>query len=409
MDLVVVGGGAGGLACAVAAAKLGIRVEVLEKNDRCGRKLALTGGRKGNFTHEESPREMAARFDGPARLLMPLLRRFPYQRVVEFFRDIGIDARTDADGCVWPRRADAAGLRDALVNALVRSGGRVRTGAAVRALRPGWQATLADGSAVRADRVVLATGGASHPQTGSTGDGLALARELGLATTPWFAALASLRTEPDLRELAGITQPRVAMELTVDGVVARRAEGHFIFAHGFVSGSSVLNLCGFAARALREGRRAALRVDWVPDRRADELEQELDMARSGRARAQLASVAARYVSRRLAARLARDAGLDPATVMAQLRREQASRLVAALKATEWPIIGTEPMERATVTGGGISLDEVDLTTMAARRLTGLYCVGEVLDVWAETGGYNLHFAWATGIAAAEAIAGRELR
>ncbi|MBM3314552.1 aminoacetone oxidase family FAD-binding enzyme [candidate division WOR-3 bacterium] len=403
VDLVVVGGGAGGLACGLAAARLGLRALVLEKTDRCGHKLALTGGRKGNFTHEEPPRAMASRFDCDPGWLLPLLRRFPHQRVVQFFGTLGVEPRTDADGCVWPKRTDAAGLRDALVLDLERAGGTVRTHCRVTALEPGWTVALAGGERIRAASVVLATGGASYPQTGSTGDGLGLAQGLGLATTPWFAALASLRTRPDPSELAGITQPRVRMELLVDGAVVRETEGHFIFAHGYVSGSSVLNLCGHAARALPGGRAVVLRVDWTPGRRHDELMQELDMARKHRPRARLATVAAGYVSRRLAARLAQSAELPPDRTMANLGRGEVERIARQLKATEWEVTGAEPLERATVTGGGVRLDEVDPGTMQAKRFPGLYCVGEVLDTWAESGGYNLHFAWATGIAAAEAV------
>lgn len=408
MKIIIVGGGAAGLACAVAAGRLGLQVMVLEKTDRCGHKLALAGGRKGNFTHAESPRAMAERFGCAAGTILPLLRRFPYQRIVEFFKSIGIRPRVDAEGCVWPERSDAAGLRDALLAAIRRSRGEVRTGCRVAGLEPGWRVRLAGGEEFEAEAVCLATGGASFPQTGSTGDGLKLAAGLGIRTVPWFAALASLQTRLDLSGLAGITQPRVRMTLLEEGREIRSAEGHFIFAHGYVSGSSVLNLSGRAAPGLVAGRRVALRIDWVPDLSPDELRQEFAGLRRRRPRAQLATVATAYVARKLAVKLAGIAGVRPETTLAFLSREDEQRFCSTLKGTELEIVGTEPLARATVTGGGVSLEEVDLATMAVRRFPGLFCCGEVLDVWAETGGYNLHFAWATGIAAAEAIAGREL-
>ena len=250
-ELVVIGGGAAGLVCALAAGRLGVRAQVLERTDQPGRKLAITGGRKGNFTHVASPREMAERFDCDRAWLVPLLRRFPYQRIVKLFKQLGVDHRVDEDGCVWPIRTDAGGLRDTLVGEVVRHGGVIRSGARVKHLVPGWTVLLEDGSEMRAGNVCVATGGASYPRTGSTGDGLSLASELGLATVPWFPALASLETKDDLSEMAGITQPRVRMALVAgEDSQARTAEGHFIFAHRFVSGSSVLNLSGYAARAL---------------------------------------------------------------------------------------------------------------------------------------------------------------
>ncbi|MEO0085052.1 MAG: aminoacetone oxidase family FAD-binding enzyme [candidate division WOR-3 bacterium] len=406
--VLVVGGGAAGLACAVAAARLGLRVVVLEKTDRCGHKLALTGGRKGNYTHAEAPRAMAGRFGCDVATILPLLRRFPYQRIVEFFSSVGIRPRVDPDGCVWPERSDAVGLRDALLAAVRRSRGEVMTRCRVIGLEPGWRVKLAGGEELPAAAVCLATGGASFPQTGSTGDGLRLAAELGIRTAPWHAALASLKTSLDLTGLSGITQPRVRMTLLEDGREVKTAEGHFIFAHGYVSGSSVLNLSGRAAPGLAGGRRVALRIDWMPDRSPDELRQEFAELRRTRPRAQLTTVATAFVARKLALKLAQLAGVRSDTTMAFLSREDEQRFRNTLKETELEIVGTEPLERATVTGGGISLDEVNLETMEARRFPGLYFAGEVLDVWAETGGYNLHFAWATGIAVAEAIAGREL-
>jgi len=410
-DLIIVGGGAAGLACAVAGARQGLKVTVLERTERCGHKLALTGGRKGNFTHVATPREMAGRFDCEPGLVMPLLRRFPFQRIVRFFDDMGIDSRVDAEGCVWPARTNAAGIRDALLEELGRSGGAVRTRVRIAEVRPGWTITTDRRDEVRARNVCIATGGASYPQTGSTGDGIRIAAGLGLATTPWFAALASLKTRDDLGELAGISLPLVHMGLLTgrdpgDMQLRREATGHFIFAHEYASGSSVLNLCGFAARALTLGEKAVLRVDWVPQSNAQQLAAAIGKAREKQNRAKVTTVMAAWVSCRLAARLCGFAGVPEDRLMAGLSRGEAEAIVRKLKATDLAIAGIEPIERATVTGGGVGLDEVDMTTMAAKRFPGLYFAGEVLDLWAETGGYNLHFAWASGMRAAESVAGR---
>jgi hypothetical protein len=387
----------------VAACRAGLDVVVLERTDRCGNKLAITGGGKGNFSHVESPRAMAGRFDCDTRLIMPLLRKFPYQSIMQFFSSIGIEARSDDEGCVWPKGENAAGLRDALLRAIAAAGGKVRTGCRVTGLKPGWRIQVADDVLV-ARNVCLATGGASYPRTGSTGDGLALCRSLGLKTVEWFPALASLKTRDDLSELAGVTQPRVEMTLLVEGTEPRTATGHFIFAHSHVSGSSVLNLCGYAARGLAERRQAVLRVNWVPDRSTSDLSAEFASGRTAHPKKQLGTFLGTFVARRLAVRLCAMAGVPSDRILTELSREEQKSIIRQLTATEFAIVGTEPMERATATGGGVSLDEVDMKTMQARRLPGLYFAGEVLNVWAETGGYNLHFAWATGIRAAESIA-----
>jgi predicted Rossmann fold flavoprotein len=402
-DLTVVGGGAAGLACAVAAGRAGLNVVIIERTDRCGRKLAVTGGGKGNFTHVESPRAMADRFDCDSRLIMPLLRKFPYQRIIQFFSSLGIEARIDDDGCVWPRSTDAAGIRDALLKELAVAGGKVDSSCRVTGLEPGWRIRT-DDRVVTARNICLATGGASYPRTGSTGDGLALCRGLGLKTVEWFPALASLRTRDDLSDLAGVTQPHVQMTLLVTGDKPRAATGHFIFAHSHVSGSSVLNLCGYAARGLAEHRQVVLRVNWVPDQSASDLSDAFAAGRAAHPKKQLGTFLGALVARRLAVRLCAWAGVPTDRILAELSRTEQESITRQLASTEFAIVGTEPMERATVTGGGVSLDEVDLKAMQARRFPGLHFAGEVLDIWGETGGYNLHFAWATGIRAAESVA-----
>jgi hypothetical protein len=198
------------------------------------------------------------------------------------------------------------------------------------------------------------------------------------------------------------------MELLVDGVVQRSTEGHFLFAHSHVSGSSVLNLCGYAARALAEGRQVVLRVDWIPGVTDSALAAALERGRREHPKRLAVTFINPWMPRRLAQVLVARAGVPVERVMAELTREEQARLAGALKATDLDIVGTEPIERATATGGGVALPEVDFSTMAARRVPGLYVIGEALDLWGETGGYNLHFAWASGICAAEAIAGRKL-
>ena len=412
MDLAVIGGGASGLAAAIAGARLGLRVLVLEKTDRCGHKLALTGGRKCNFTHREAPRDMARRFDCNPRLLVPLLRRFPWQRITGFFNtQLGVEARCDEVGCVWPERVDGSGVRDRFVSTAVRLGVECRTGAGVTGIEygpKGWT-VLFSGGRVRTHSLLIATGGASLPQTGSTGDGIGLCRGLGLATTDWFPALASLRPARSVAHLAGNTRQNVHMELYVANRPVRSATGHFLFAREYVSGSAILNLSGFAARGLAGGRSVQLVVDWVPERTEERLRGELEFGRSGSGRRRLANVLASYLSRRFALDLLARCDIPVERVVAETTRTERERVIRELKTTRFDIIGTEPIERATVTGGGLDLAEVELTTARVRRFPGLYASGELLDTWAETGGYNLHFAWATGIAAAEAIAEKELR
>lgn len=399
------GGGASGLACAITAARRGVGTTVLERMDRCGSKLAVTGGSKGNLTHADTPRSMAQKFDCDPKLLIPLFRNIPYQRIVGFLASAGVRSRTDDAGCIWPQGMGAPKVRDRLVQAALASGVDIRTGCRVQGIRRQagkWRVDLgARHVAVRA--VCISTGGASHPRTGSSGDGLAVCSALGLATAGWFPALCSLKPRQPVDELAGITQQSVAMTLSVAGDAVREATGHFIFAHRYISGSAVLNLSGHAARVLRQKQSVRLTVDWVPALSRAVLASDIRTGQEKNSLRLVGNWLTRFVAQRLADRLVRDAGLVDRR-MAQLTGTELEALVRALKEDVFEIAGTEPIERATVTGGGVALDEVELTTCEARRLPRLHITGELLDTWAETGGYNLHFAWATGIAAGEAVA-----
>ena len=404
--LVIVGGGASGLACALTATRLGVSTVLLERMDRCGSKLAITGGSRANLTHADTPRGMARKFSCEPGLLIPLLRMVPYQRVVEFFASVGVRCRTDDAGCIWPEGMGASRLRDQLVHAARAGGVDIRTGCRVRAVSrdTGMWHTDLGGRDMVAGAVCIATGGASRPGTGSSGDGLGLCSSLGLATTGWFPALCSLEPRQPVEELAGITQQPVSMVLSVAGDAVRKATGHFIFAHRYVSGSAILNLAGHAARALQQKQDVRLTVDWIPALGPAALDGEIRTGRARQGHRLVVNWLNRFVARRLADRLVRDAGVPPDRRMTELARTELQALVRVLKQTVFDIKGTEPIERATVTGGGVVLDEVELTTCEARRLPRLYITGELLGTWAETGGYNLHLAWATGIAAGEAAA-----
>ncbi len=411
MDLIVVGGGAAGLACAVEGGRLGLKVLLLEKTDRCGNKIALTGGRKCNFTHTDLPREMAKRFDCAPELILPILRRFSYQTIINFFSCLGINHRVDDDGCVWPvvpgreeRKAGPASMvRDRLVAAALAAGVEIRTRAKVKRIEPGWRVVLEKGEEFQADNLCLATGGASYPQTGSTGDGVLLVRTLGIKTTPFFPALAALRPEEDIRSLAGITQQLVEVRINVTGVRPQR--GNFIFAHEYISGSAVMNISGFAGRALQEGKGVVVTVDWVPEKDKENLRLEWLRLQQERPLLQVNTLLRRYVARRVAEFLCEQVGVPGVHRLTVLSKAEIERLIDGLRGTRFDIVGIEPLARATVSGGGVCLEEVDMTTMAARRFSGLFFAGEVLDIWAESGGYNLHFAWASGLTVARTVAG----
>jgi hypothetical protein len=406
-DLIVVGGGAAGLAAALTAARRGRQVLILERTNECGKKLAVTGGKKGNFTHADEPDVMARQYNTESAVLRRLMRRFPYTRIVGFFEDIGILHLVDEEGCVWPNPKSAPRLRDELVSAIGRSGGRIATHAHVTALRPEpgahWHVQVeAQGYAAKA--VLLATGGLSYPATGSSGDGFRLAQELGHSVEPPYSALASLVTRGEFRELAGITVGRTRVRLRIDGQDIGVSEtAPFLFAGSSITGRAIINISGFAARALQQGRKAGVIVDWLPETGPDDLAAEIADQRIRHGRMHVGNFIAAKSAKRLATRLCELADLPPDRKLAELTRDELRCLLNLLKGTEIAVTDAEPLARATVTGGGVALTEVSLETFESLRHPGLHCAGELLDVWGRSGGYNLHFAWASGIAVGEAV------
>jgi hypothetical protein len=460
-QLVVIGGGAAGLAAGLTAARRGAQVLILERTNECGKKLALTGGKKGNFTHADEPDKMAREFNVPPDVLLKLMRRFPYPRIIQFFAELGIHHLVDEEGCVWPNPKSAPRLRDALVSGFTSAGGEIRPHA--RALdvqeesdsspprhqgtgrfsvpgswflvpgtknqeprtdikEPGtrnqelgkadrWR-VRSDGGELLTRAVLISTGGMSYPATGSSGDGYELARRLGQRVEPLYSSLASLVTNGEFAELAGITIGKTTVTLRIEGYSPRGSAdagflptdtAPFLFAGRSITGRAVINLCGFAGKALKEGRKVMAVVDWLPDASEDAIREEIAGERIRHGKTQVNNFIAAKSAKRLANLLCGRAEVPAERRLAALSRDELQRLLAALKRTEIEIVDTEPLARATVTGGGVALDQVDLSSFESKLHPGLFFAGEVLDVWGRSGGYNLHFAWASGIAAGEAV------
>jgi len=424
-NLVVVGGGAAGLAAGLTAARRGRRVVILERTNECGKKLAITGGKKGNFTHADEPEIMARQFNTEPRVLLPLMRRFPYSRIVGFFEELGIRHLVDDDSCIWSNPKSAPRLRDELVRAFLQASGRIEIGTHATNAQPSgghdaescppeerWLVRTDTGS-YSTDSVLIATGGKSYPATGSSGDGYDLAARLGIRVEPVYSALASLVTQGEFAELSGITVGKTTVKLKIEDRLPRSPTpdprpppsetAPFLFAGPSITGRAVINLCGFAGKALLEGRKVTAIVDWLPDQSEEELSAELADQRMRHGAMHVSNFIAAKSAKRLALLLCVKAQVPEERKLAGLSREETKRLLDVLKRTEIEVIDTEPLARATVTGGGVALDEVDLNTFESRRHKGLYFAGELLDVWGRSGGYNLHFAWASGIATGEAI------
>ena len=405
-DVVVVGGGAAGLTAAIFAARAGARTVVLERTRQGGKKIVVSGGGRCNVLPSVSD---ADRFvtDSSPRLLRRMLESWPLDAQRRFFEDdLGVPLALEPEtGKLFPASDRATDVRDALVEAARQAGAALRFSTTVADAAPGadgWTVRLADGSAIAAQTVIVATGGLSVPKTGSDGWGLALARHTGHRTEPTYPALAPLTADPAPHAaLAGVSLPDAHVRARQPrGVFA--TSGGFLFTHRGYSGPAVLNVSHLTA--LARGPRPQVEVAWTG---MDAADWRAVLTEPGRGL--VATSLRAHLPTRLAERLQAEARIPTDRARADLRRDERTRLIEALTAYALPWTGDEGYKKAEVTGGGVGLGEVDTRTLESRHVPGLHFAGEVLDAFGPIGGYNFQWAWATGRLAGLGAAGAPVR
>jgi predicted Rossmann fold flavoprotein len=393
----VIGAGAAGIVAAIFAARTGADTLLLERTRDGGRKILISGGGRCNILPS---RLEESRFvtDSSPHTLRNIIRSWPLHEQIAFFeREVGLPLMEEpASAKLFPVSERARDVRDGLLALAARHAARFFPGTRVTGFAPaagGWRIECAEGPPVDVDAVIVATGGLSVPATGSDGAGLSVLQALGHSVHPTYAALTPVVNEPPgFGSLAGVSLP---VTLTAqDGARSAAASGGFLFTHHGYSGPAVLDVSHVLVRARMEGSAARLQVRWT----SLDAEAWTTALLAGGNRSAGAVVRGQLPAR-LADALVQAAGIDPARALAQLRREERLRLVDVLVRGELPWTGDEGYRKAEVTGGGVSLAEIDPRTMESRRQPGLYICGEVLDAFGPIGGYNFLWAWATGRAA----------
>ncbi len=399
----VIGAGAAGLMAAIFAAAGGAETLLLERTRDGGRKILISGGGRCNVLPS---RLDEGRFvtDSSPNTLRKIIRSWPLAEQVAFFeQELGIPLVEETESLkLFPASHKARDVRDGLLEHALRVGVQRRMETTVTGLQregSGWRVLTQESGPLDVDRVIVATGGLSVPNTGSDGTGLQVLRTLGHTIHPTYAALTPLTAEPPpFGQLSGIS-----LTVTLTARAAARestATGGFLFTHHGYSGPSVLNVSHVAVRSKAERtERAVISVRWTTHGDAEwEALLKPHGARSvgGVVRAELPD--------RLATALLEMARVDPARQLAELTRDERRRVIDVLVRGALPWTGDEGYKKAEVTGGGVSLAEVDPRTMESRLHEGLYLCGEVLDAFGPIGGYNFLWAWATGRAAGRGAA-----
>jgi predicted Rossmann fold flavoprotein len=396
--VVVIGAGAAGSMAAIFAASAGAETLILERTSGGGHKILLSGGGRCNLL---PARTDESRFvtDSSRNTLAKIVRTWPLHEQVAFFeRDVGIPlAEEEESGRLFPASHSAGDVRDGLLTLARRKGATLHDGVTVTGLSPSggvWRVEKAGGAPLKADAVVVATGGLSLPETGSDGLGLRLLEDLGHSRCPTYPALTTLLAEPNrFRHLAGVSLP-VTLAVRAQKRTAT-ATGGFLFTHRGYSGPVVLDVSHVAVRSLMsDPSPARVFVSW------SELgDEEWAEALSPQGPRSVAGVLRKELPGRLATSLLAEARIPVDQPVSNLRRGNRLRLIDTLVRFPLPWTGHGGYEAAEVTGGGIALSEIDPATMESRRHRGLFLCGELLDAFGPIGGYNFLWAWVTGRAA----------
>lgn len=408
--VVVAGAGASGMMAAITAARAGARVTLVEPNEKVGRKLYITGKGRCNVTNACSQEALMEAVPHNGKFLYSAFRRFSPQDTMAFFTSLGVALKVERGGRVFPQSDRAADIVDALFFELRRQGVnlvRDRVTALVAGREGVCAADTAASGRLPADAVILCTGGASYPRTGSTGDGYALARAAGHTVTPLRGSLVPLTSDDrDCPCLQGLSLRNVELNMkNAGGKSIYREQGELLFTHFGLSGPLILSAS--AHMDLGKGPYTA-HIDLKPALDEKTLDARLVRELTERANQSYASVLGSLVPRSMVPVLVRRTGVPADTRANVVRKEQRRRLLETLKDFTVGISGTRGVEEAVVTAGGVNVREVDPHTMASKLVPGLYFAGELLDADAYTGGYNLQIAWATGHAAGLAAAQRQL-
>lgn len=410
-SLLVIGAGAAGLMAAGTAANMGVETVVLERNERPGRKLMITGKGRCNVTNNcSSLQELISNVPRNGRFLYGAFSRFMPSDVIEFFENSGVELKTERGNRVFPVSDNAADIVDALA-AYAKSRARFMNGRAVELLHGGSRVIgvkTEQGEEIYAEKIIVATGGLSYPGTGSTGDGYELARQAGHNITELLPSLVPLEIhEGFCSDLMGLSLKNTAIKVvdTESGKTVYTDFGEMLFTHFGVSGPMILSASAHL-RNMKSGK-YKIYIDLKPALTVEQLDARILRDFSENTNKNFINALNSLLPKKLVPVIVKLSKIGLATKVNQITKEQRQNLVMLLKGLCITVTGFRPVAEAIITSGGVDVSQLNPKTMESKLLHGLYFAGEVIDADAYTGGFNLQIAFSTGrlagISAAESI------
>jgi predicted Rossmann fold flavoprotein len=410
--ILIIGAGAAGLMAAGQAAEAGAEVVLLEKMKRPGRKICISGKGRCNITNIADQAEFIGHFGKTGRFLRQPFSRFFSAELIHFFAEHGLDLVTERGGRVFPASGKAGDVLKTFLHWLEDLPVSIRHESRVEDLLlqdNSLKGVICNGNPIYGQAVILTTGGKSYPATGSTGDGYRLAESVGHKIVPFRPALVPVETDGNLaRRLAGLHLRNIGVQLFIGGKKKKDEFGELQFMRYGLSGPVILTLSSMIVDALRARKTVSLVLDLKPALDLQKLDSRLLRDFSGRSKERMDSVLRGLMAREMVPVCLTETGIPPDRLAGEVRAAERKRLRHWLKNISFTVTGYRGFKEAIVTAGGVDLGLIDPRTMESRCCPGLYLAGELLDLQADTGGYNLQAAFSTGWLAGRSAAQRLL-
>ncbi|MBD7907887.1 BaiN/RdsA family NAD(P)/FAD-dependent oxidoreductase [Sporosarcina gallistercoris] len=405
-DVIIIGGGPSGLMASIAAAESGNRVLLLDKGKKLGNKLAISGGGRCNVTNRLSVEEIVKHIPGNGRFLYGPFSVFNNEDIIAFFEGLGVALKEEDHGRMFPVSNKAKDVVNALLSEMAKLGVEIRTETKVKKLLMNEDEILGvrllDGEEIRATSVVVAVGGKAVPHTGSTGDGYPWAEQAGHTVTTLYPTEVPLLSNEKFivaKELQGLALRDAAVSvLNAKGKTLVTHQMDMLFTHFGLSGPAILRCSQYVVKErMKNGDQpVVIKIDVLPDLNEEEVFQQLNTTLKEDPKKALKNALKGIAPERWLLFLFEQADMDANEPANTFSSEKIRKLANLLKSFQMRVNGTQPIEKAFVTGGGVSVKEIEPKTMASRKKEGLYFCGEILDIHGYTGGYNITSALVTG-------------
>ena len=398
-DLCISGGGAAGLCALIGAARKrpGIKAAVFEGAPRLGKKILVTGNGRCNLTNLNAS---ALCYSSP-EFVKPCFDKYPPEKVVEFFESLGLLTKPDGEDRVYPRSNTAASVLDALRLTAAETGADIFTDTVVKSVQKREDGFVINGE-VFCKNLIIACGGKAQPSSGKNTGGYDIARSLGHTVTRLYPSLVPLAVKPeDVKGLKGIRAPGVELTLTV-GEKSVKSRGELLFTESGISGICAMELAASAEKALAENKKAVVKCDFLPEMSEQELKAYVSSLAEIKKGRPLDDLLTGVLAKQLGIAVCKKAGVySGSAVISDLSEEKLEKLIGALKRYDFTVTGTKGFDSAQVTSGGVAAGEINPDTLESEICKGLYFAGEIIDVDGPCGGYNLQWAFASGLMAGE--------